>query len=273
MFPPRPLPLLRSAPSTALYPLYGPLSPLQSSVPLRRHVLSMALCLLYSRLTPPKALCLLFSPLSPSTIFCTLYGSMALFPLCGPLPPMALSSLYGSLFNLYGPLSSLWPPVSSTALCPLFNLYPLYGPLSPLRPFVLSRPSVLSTALCLFYSSFPLYDHLSTLGPSVLSTALCLFYSPLSPLRPYVPSTALCSLWKTARQAKRPSCLVKCFAKCVSSKLQRYRDIFCIIDNRDYRGYHDYHSSEILSDNCKIAIIALAKKVAIIAIITFNKER
>ncbi len=36
---------------------------------------------------------------------------------------------------------------------------------------------------------------------------------------------------------------------------------------------HDYHSREILSNNHKIAIIALAKKVAIIAIITSNKKR
>jgi hypothetical protein len=49
--------------------------------------------------------------------------------------------------------------------------------------------------------------------------------------------------------------------------------IFRISDNRDYRYNHDYHSSEILSDNHEIVIIALAKKVAIIAIITSNKER
>jgi hypothetical protein len=39
-----------------------------------------------------------------------------------------------------------------------------------------------------------------------------------------------------------------------------YRDLFHISDNRDYRDNHDYHSSEILSDNREIAIIALAKK-------------
>ncbi len=39
-----------------------------------------------------------------------------------------------------------------------------------------------------------------------------------------------------------------------------YRDLFRISDNRDYRDNHDYHSSEILSDNREIAIIALAKK-------------
>jgi hypothetical protein len=66
---------------------------------------------------------------------------------------------------------------------------------------------------------------------------------------------------------------MKCFAKRVSSKLQGYRDLFRVCDNRDYRDNHDYHSSEMLSDNCEIAIIALAKKVAIIAIITSNMKR
>jgi hypothetical protein len=49
-----------------------------------------------------------------------------------------------------------------------------------------------------------------------------------------------------------------------------YRDLFRISDNHDN---HDYHSSEILSDNREIEIIALAKKVAIISIITSNKKR
>jgi hypothetical protein len=39
-----------------------------------------------------------------------------------------------------------------------------------------------------------------------------------------------------------------------------YRDLFRVSDNRDYRDNHDYHSSEMLSDNREIAIIALAKK-------------
>jgi hypothetical protein len=43
------------------------------------------------------------------------------------------------------------------------------------------------------------------------------------------------------------------------------RDLFCISDDRDHRDNHDDHySSEMLSDNREIAIIALAKKVAII---------
>ncbi len=52
-----------------------------------------------------------------------------------------------------------------------------------------------------------------------------------------------------------------------------YCDLFRISDNHDHRDNHDYHSSEILSDNREIVIIALAKKVAIIAIITSNKKR
>ncbi len=52
-----------------------------------------------------------------------------------------------------------------------------------------------------------------------------------------------------------------------------YRDLFRISDNRDYRDNHDYHSSKMLSDNREIAIIALAKKVAIIAISTSSKKR
>jgi hypothetical protein len=51
------------------------------------------------------------------------------------------------------------------------------------------------------------------------------------------------------------------------------RDLFHISDDRDDHDNHDYHSSEILSDNREIAIIALAKKVALIAIITSNKKR
>jgi hypothetical protein len=52
-----------------------------------------------------------------------------------------------------------------------------------------------------------------------------------------------------------------------------YCDLFRTADNRDYRDNHDYHSSKILTDNHEIAIITLAKKVAIIAIITSNKKR
>ncbi len=135
-------PLLCSAPSTALYPLYGPLPPLQSSVPLRPTVLSMALCLLYSRLSPSKDLCPLFSPLSPSTIFCTLYG---------PTSPLWSSAPYGPLLPLRRSVQPLQPSILSTAL------YPLYGSL---------RPSILSMPLCFLNSP------LSSILPSVSSSAL-----------------------------------------------------------------------------------------------------
>jgi hypothetical protein len=179
----------------------------------------------------------------------------------------------------------LRPSILSTAL------YPLYDPLFP------QQPSVLSTALCLLYSSFPLYDHLSPLGPSVLSTALCLLYSPLSPLWPSVPSTALCPLYGPLSPLRPsvPSTALCPLRPSVPSKTQRnkrkdplvsqnvlqkaflqnskgYRDLFRVSDNRDYRDNHDYHSNEMLSDNREIAIIALAKKVAIIAIITSNMK-
>jgi hypothetical protein len=250
----------------------------------------MALCLLYSRLCPFKALCPLFSPLSPPPRYSVL--SMALCPICGPLPSLALSSLYGGLFNLYGPLSSLRPSILSMTLCflnsPLSSLqpHPICGLLFPLRPFFLFRPSVLSTALCLLYSSFPLYDLLSTLGPSVLSTALCLLYSPLSPLWPSMPSMAHCRLYgplsplrpfvqseKQRNKQKYPLVSRNVLQNAFCQNSKGHCDLFRISDNRDNRGYHDYHLSEILSDNREIAIIALAEKVAIIAIITSNKKR
>jgi hypothetical protein len=109
--------LWRSAPSTALYPLYGPLPPLRSSVPLRPTVLSMALCLLYSHLSPSKALYLLFSPLSPSTIFCTIYAPTVLCHLYGPLFTQQTFVPSTAFYLFYGPLSFLRPSVSSTAIC------------------------------------------------------------------------------------------------------------------------------------------------------------
>jgi hypothetical protein len=63
------------------------------------------------------------------------------------------------------------------------------------------------------------------------------------------------------------------FCKMRFVKTPSYCDLFRISDNRDYRDNHDYHSSEILSDNREIALIALAKKAAIIAIIISNKKR
>jgi hypothetical protein len=71
---------------------------------------------------------------------------MALCPLSGPLPSMALYPLDGSLSSLYDPL------------------FP-------------QQPSVLSTALCLLYSL------LSPLWPSVPSMAFCPLYGPLYPLK------------------------------------------------------------------------------------------
>jgi hypothetical protein len=253
--------ILYVIPSTALCPLYGPLA-------------------LYG---PLSSLWPLFSPMFPSTIFCTIYVPMS--PLWssapyGPLLPRRRSVLPLRPSILSTALSSLWPSVSSTALCPLFNPYPLYGPLSPLSPSVLSMLSVLSTALCLLYSSFPLYVYLSPLGPSVLSTAVCLFYSPLSPLWSSLPSTALCPLYGPLSPLKNSetSETTLLFSRNVLQNVFRqnskgYRDLFRRSDNRDYRDNHDYHSSEILSDNREIGIIALAKKVALIAIITSNKKR
>jgi hypothetical protein len=149
---------------------------------------------------------------------------------------MDLSCLYGALFNLYGPLSSLRPSILSTAL------YPLYDPL------FLHQPSVLSTALCLLFSPYPLCD-------------------PLTPLWPPVPSEK--------QQNKQNDLLVlrNVLQNMFRQSSKVYRDLFRISDNRDYRYNHDYHSSKILSDNREIAIIALAKKVATIAIITSNKKR
>jgi hypothetical protein len=109
---------------------------------------------------------------------------------------------------------------------------------------------------------FPLYVPLSPLRPSVLSMALCLLNSPLSPLWPSVPSTALL---KTANKTKWPLLFRENF--------KGFRDLFRISNDRDHHNNHDYHSSEILSENREIAIIALAKKVVIIAIITSHKER
>jgi hypothetical protein len=140
MFPLRPLSPM------ALCSLYGPLSHLRPSAPspvlsrsIRPTVLSMALYLLYSHLSPSKALCPLFSSLSPSTIFCTLYGPMSpMSPLWSFAPHMVLSSLYSALFPLQPsilsmglcflnrPLSSVLPSVSSSALIPsMATLCPL----------------------------------------------------------------------------------------------------------------------------------------------------
>ncbi len=151
---------------------------------------------------------------------------------------MALSCLYGALFPLR-------PCILSMTLCFLNSHLPVLS------------PSVSSTALC------PLYRCLSPLRPSVPSMALCPLYGPLYPLWPSVPSTAL---WKQRNY-------LKCLQNTFRQNSKDCRDLFRISDDRDDRDNHDYHSSEILSDNCEIAIIALAKKVAIISIITSNKKQ
>jgi hypothetical protein len=123
--------------------------------------------------------------------------------------------------------------------------YPLDGPLFSLQPHVLSSaPFVSSTALfhCMGTLSFltlcPLYDPLtpsyrllSPLRPSVPSTALC----------PFVPSTALCPFYGVypLKQEKQPACFAKC---CVnSSKALDSPGLFCTSDNCDYRNNHDNH--------------------------------
>ncbi len=163
-------PLWRSAPSTALYPHYGPLPPLQASLPLRPTVLSTALCLIliYSHLSPSKALCPLFIPLSPS-MTCILYGPMPMSPLWPSVP------LHNILYSPWPYVLSmvrcpLWPSPSSTALCslydPLSSLCFLNSPLTSLLLSVSSSALIPSKALC------PLYGPLSSLLPSVSSTAL-----------------------------------------------------------------------------------------------------
>ncbi len=82
-------------------------------------------------------------------------------------------------------------------------LYPLYGPLSPLGPSALSR------VLC-------------------PPTALCPLYAPLSPL-------------KKSEKSETTLLFSELFCKRVLSKLQGYRDLFGISDNRDYCDNHDYH--------------------------------
>jgi hypothetical protein len=139
--------------------------------------------------------------------------------------------------------------VPSGALCPL------YGPLFPLQP------SVPSMALC------SLYSPLSPLRPSVPSTVLYPFYGPLSPLRSSIPSE------KQRKNRDDPLVSRNVLQNAFHQNSKGYYDLFCISDNRDYRDNQDYHSSEILSDNREKAIIALAKKVVIIAIITSNKKQ
>ncbi len=209
-------------------------------------------------------------PLRPLSLsLFSLWPSVSSTAVCPPLKPYvpSLAPLHDILYFLwpYVPsmvLCPLWPSPPSTALCSISTaIYPLYGPLSPLQLFSSLWPSVPSGALC------PLYGPLSPLQPSAYSMALCSLYGSLSPLRPSVPSE------KWAKQAKRPSCFANVLQNAFHQNSKGYCNLFHISDNRDYRDNHDYHSSKILSDNREIAIIALTKKVAIIAIITSNKKR
>jgi hypothetical protein len=111
MFPLRPSlplygplsPLLPSVPSTALCPLYGPMS-LYGPLPLLRPSLSLSgFCLFYSSLSS-------LQPSIPSTALCHLYGPLS------PLKPSA---------PLYSPLSSLRPYVSEKLLLLKSLLYHL----------------------------------------------------------------------------------------------------------------------------------------------------
>jgi hypothetical protein len=130
--------LWRSASSTALYPLYGPLlcplsgplslygplfslSPSVSSTaifpPLKPYVPSLALC-------PPPRYYVLSMALCPLEGFCLLYSC----PLYGPLSPLGPSVHSTAFCSLHGPLSSLRPSIHS-----ILFLYSLNRPLYRLR--------------------------------------------------------------------------------------------------------------------------------------------
>ncbi len=257
-------PLRRSVPSTALFPLYDPLIPQQASV------FSTALCPLYGPLSTLR-------PSAHSTAFCSLYG-----PLSSLWPSVHLTDLCTlTSFCLFcGPLSFLLPSVSSTAICTPLNPYvpatghvPLYDTLCPLWSYVPSttlchlygplpplRPSVTSTALCPLHCPLSPLQLFSPLWPPVSSEALCPLYGPLPPQQRSVPSFALCSFYGPLKNSEKSemTCLVLINAFHQNSK--GCHDLFCISDDQDHCDNHDYHSSEILSDNCEISIIALAKK-------------
>jgi hypothetical protein len=114
--------------SSALCPLYGPLFLYGPPSSLWPSVSSTFIC-------PPLKPYVPSLTLSPPPQYSVL--SMALCPLYGPLPPMALSFLYSTLFPLRpsilsmtlcflnSPLSSLLLSVSSSALIPSMALCPL----------------------------------------------------------------------------------------------------------------------------------------------------
>ncbi len=123
----------------ALYPLYGPLPPLRSSVTLYSPLFYGPLFSLRPSV-PPAALCPLFSPVIPlrfsvpSTAFCPLDDLPSpllrpYVPSTAPLPPLRPSipstALYFSmaLYLLYGPLYTVQHSVPSSAFCHLYGLF------------------------------------------------------------------------------------------------------------------------------------------------------
>ncbi len=90
---------------------------------------------------------------------------------------------------------------------------------------------------------------------------LCPLYGPLYPLKNSETSETTLLVLRNVLQIV------------FRQNSKSYRDLFRISEYRDYRDNRNYHSSEILSNNGEIAIIALAKKVAIITIITSKKKR
>ncbi len=143
---------------------------------------SLAPCPLFSRLSP-----LLFSvPSVPFALSTDLYPSTDLCPLYGPRSPLRPSIPSAALCPFYAPSSPLRPSASFTAL----SLF--YGYLSSQQPFVPLRPMFPFATLCPLYRSLPP----STACPlphhglvCTSSMAHCPLHSPLSPLRPPVPST------------------------------------------------------------------------------------
>jgi hypothetical protein len=147
-------------PSTALCPLYGPLSSLFDSMSALRPCASCtALYPLYGLLSPAwasvrRALCPLYIPL-PSLLPSILSKAQCFFNIL-------LSHLMPSEYILYSP----WPYVPSTALCLSMALCPLYGPMplyDSLSPF---------TVLCPICCPLSAVQHFSFLWPSLPSTLL-----------------------------------------------------------------------------------------------------
>ncbi len=138
---------------------------------------STALCPLYIPLSPLRPSASSTALLRPSTSLQLSTPFMDLCSLLGRLSPLRPSVSCSALFSPYGPLSPLQTYVPSTALCQL------YGPLSPLTHFV---PS---TALCPLYGHLPPVCPLLPFQPPIPSIALFPLCDLLFPLRPFIPST------------------------------------------------------------------------------------